>query len=441
MDRSQDSSSWQRIWQLSWPIMLSNMTMPLVGATDVAMMGHLSDPALVGGVALGSLLFNFFYMGFGFLRMGTTGFVAQCYGSRDTRGLQLILARSLMLAAGLGGALILLAPLLILAAVGIFSADQAVEAHMDSYVRWRILAAPAALANMVLLGWLYGVQAMRLAMLQLVFVNLANIGLNFWLVFGLDTQIEGVALASAGAQWLGLVLTVFLVRRHLAARFGLRFTLRLPGLFGGAGWTGFLLVGRDITVRTMLLLLAEAVLVHAAAAQGVAELGAMKIVLVLFSLIAFGLDGFAHAGEALAGSAIGQRDRRMLNLVVWRSCWLAAAAGLFMTLIIVTGAGWIIPLLTSQPLLQEATHQVWLWAAVLPLASFLAFQMDGIFVGAALGREMRDAMIASVLFFAGLLWIIGMDSLDGLLASFNLYLVMRGLVLLGLLGRVRALAG
>jgi len=107
----------------------------------------------------------------------------------------------------------------------------------------------------------------------------------------------------------------------------------------------------------------------------------------------------------------------------------------------VTGAGWIIPLLTSQLLLQEATHQVWLWAAVLPLASFLAFQLDGIFVGAALGREMRDAMIASVLFFAGLLWIIGMDSLDGLLASFNLYLVMRGLVLLGLLGRVRALAG
>ena len=421
--------------------MLSNMTMPLVGASDVAMMGHLSDPALVGGVALGSLLFNFFYMGFGFLRMATTGFVAQCYGRADADGLVLVLARSLILAAGLGGALILLAPLVTLAAMGIFSADQAVEAHMDSYVRWRILAAPAALANMVLLGWLYGVQAMRLAMVQLIFVNLVNIGLNFWLVFGLDMQIEGVALASVGAQWLGLALTVFLVRQHLAARFGLRLRLPGTGLFAAAGWTGFLLVGRDITVRTMLLLLAEAVLIYAAAAQGIAELGAMKIILVLFSLIAFGLDGFAHAGEALAGAAIGQRNKQILSLVIWRSCWLAAAAGGVMTVIILTGIGWILPLLTSQPLLQAATEQVWLWAALLPLTSFLAFQMDGIFVGAALAREMRNAMILSVLFFAGLLWVIGLDSLDGLLASFNLYLLMRGLVLLGLLGRVRALAG
>ena len=208
----QDQASWRYIWAISWPIFLANITFPLVGAADTAMMGRLDDASFVGGVALGSLVFNFIYSGFGFLRMATTGLVAQAHGRGATSEIENQLVCGLVLAFGLGIAVVLATPLVLSLTGALLSASPAVEGLMQDYVGIRILAVPAALANMVLLGCLFGRQHMRLVLVQIVFINLINLGLNVLFVLGFGMAIEGVALASVAAQWIGLAVMLVLIR-------------------------------------------------------------------------------------------------------------------------------------------------------------------------------------------------------------------------------------
>ena len=166
--KTDNNPSWHRIWQISWPVMLSNLTLPLVGAVDVAMMGHLPDPALIGGVALGALIFNFVFLFFSFLRMSTTGFTAQAHGRIATLEIQKILILGMVIGASGGVLIIALYPLIAWAAPLLFQADTAVEIHMMRYINVRIFGAPAVLMNFALLGWLFGLQAMRVCMFQLL---------------------------------------------------------------------------------------------------------------------------------------------------------------------------------------------------------------------------------------------------------------------------------
>ncbi|MGB2399640.1 MAG: MATE family efflux transporter, partial [Candidatus Puniceispirillaceae bacterium] len=198
--------SYHHIWRLSWPIILSNMTFPLVGAVGVAMMGHLPDPAYVGGVGLGTLVFNVIYLAFSFLRMGTTGFASQAFGRKDTAELGAILLRSMMIAGLMGLVIILLQYPLIATASHLLQASAETEMLMTRYMAIRIYDVPASLLNLAILGWLFGQQQMKLCMLHLVFVNLLNASLAAFFVLGMNMTIEGVALASIAAQYSGLAL-------------------------------------------------------------------------------------------------------------------------------------------------------------------------------------------------------------------------------------------
>ena len=448
-DSSQEQDSWQqrtgwrRLWAISWPVIVANITFPLVGAADTAMMGRLDDASFVGGVALGSLVFNFIYFGLGFLRMCTTGLVAQAHGRGDIRDIENHLVRGLIIALILGTAFVLAAPLVHVVTAVLLSASGAVESLMKTYVGIRLFAVPAALANMVLLGCLFGRQQMRLVMVQIIAINLVNLGLNFVFVLGFGMAIEGVALASVVAQWVGLGLTLGLVGwfwRDVLAGARRRIFTRRPAWLDAAAFSRFFVIGGDITIRTVLILLSEAILLNHAAEFGDLSLAATQFILVIFALVSFGLDGFAHAAEALVGEAVGRRQPQMLDLVVRRTNILAGCMAATTGILVWVGGPVIVGMLTSQPDLAALTLAHWHWAALLAPAGFLAFQMDGIFIGATQSRDMRNAMLISAGIFLLLVPGLGHFGLNGLLAAFTIYLGLRGITLQMRMARVRALA-
>jgi MATE family multidrug resistance protein len=436
-------TSWHHIWSISWPIFLANITVPLVGAVDTAMMGRFPDPAYIGGVALGTLVFNFLYFGLGFLRMCTTGLVAQAHGRNDEAEIENLLIRGLIIALTLGSLAILASPIIHLVTSQLLAASSSVERQMQIYVEIRLFAAPAALGNMVLLGCLFGRQQMRLCMVQIMVVNICNLLLNILFVVGFEMKIDGIALASVAAQWAGFIFTLGLIGwqwRGMLRGVMARLFTRTPSWFDLPAFGQFFSLGLDLILRTMMLLACEAIFLNNAAVLGDMELAAAQLVIVMFGIIAFGLDGYAHAAEALVGDAIGRKDPVMLNLAIKRTNALAFASSLLMGLFILAGEMPIIGALTNQQSLIELTAQQWHWVALMPCASFLAFQMDGIFVGATRGREMRNAMLVSTAVFVALVWVAAPYGLAGLLAAFTLWLGMRGLTLWLLLPRVIRLA-
>ena len=438
----QKQTGWRHLWSVTWPIIIANVTIPLVGAADTAMMGRLDDASFVGGVALGSLVFNFIYFGLGFLRMCTTGLIAQAQGRGDLQEIENHLVRGLILAFCLGFLFVIATPLVHLVTGAMLTASDAVETLMQDYVGIRLLAVPAALANMVLLGCIFGRQQMRLAMVQIIFINLANLALNLFFVLGLGMTIEGVALASVVAQWTGLAVTLGLVGWHwrdLLAGAGRRIFTRHPAWLDPAAFMRFFEIGGDITIRTVLILLSEAVLLNLAAGISDLSLAATQLILVMFGLISFTLDGFAHAAEALVGEAVGRRHLPMLDRVVRRTNIMAGCTALVISALIWTGGPWIVGLLTSQQDLASLTLAHWHWAALLPPISFLAFQMDGVFIGATKSREMRNAMLVSAGLFGVAILLLGGLGLNGLFAAFTIYLGLRGITLQMRMGRVRAL--
>ncbi len=436
-------TSWQHIWRLSWPIMLSNITVPLVGVVDVAMMGRLNDPAFIGGVGLGMMVFNFMYFGLGFLRMGTTGMVAQMHGAEQNTAISHFLMRGVGVALGLGGVLILASPFITSAAIKIFSASNIAEALMAEYVTIRLFAAPAALANLVLLGGLYGKQQMQLGMALLFIVNGLNLLLDIILVNGFGMTINGVALASVAAQWSGFGLMLWWIARAWPGQLGQLLRplakAKMPIWFDLSALCQFFTLGRDIFIRTILLLSCEALFLNEAAKLGDLSLAACQIMLSIFGVLAFALDGFAHAAEALVGEAIGQKNKSMLTIVIRRTNYLAAMVAGLQGALLWLGKPLILSLMTSQADLIAFIDVYWIWVAVLPLASFLAFQMDGIFVGATRGKEMRNAMLVASASFAATVLLIPVD-LMMLVGSFVGYLALRGISLCCLISYVYKMA-
>jgi len=437
-------TSWRHIWRLAWPIIISNITVPLVGAVDVAMMGRIDDPAFIGGVGLGMMLFNAIYFGMGFLRMGTTGLVAQSQGEDAATQIARIMVRGLVLACAIGMIIILATPVITSIATVVFSASELVESLMVDYSTIRLFAAPAALGNMVVLGVLYGRQQMFGGMLLLLIVNAINLILDFVFVLGLGMTVRGVALASVIAQWSGFLFMMWYINRPGSpigiGRF-LHTTLFLSALRDRMAYRRFFVLGRDIFIRTALLVFCEALVLNQAAKLGDLDLATCQLVLTLFGILAFALDAFAYAAEALVGEAIGKRNSTDLQIVIRRINSLAAGMALGIAAILWLGDTVIIRLFTTQAALIAHAQTHWVWACLLAPASFMAFQLDGIFVGATRGQDMRNAMIFSTGGLGIALLLLAPWGLQGLLAAFVGYLGLRGASLWWHIDRVYAQAG
>ncbi|AOJ13132.1 MATE family efflux transporter [Burkholderia vietnamiensis] len=419
--------SHRRVLALAFPIVLANLTQPLLGAVDTAVAGHLDGAQYLGGVALGGLVFNFVFWGFGFLRMGTTGLVAQAHGARDAAGIRLSVLRALIVAFALGAAVLALqVPLLSFALTALGGSD-AVRATALAYSRARIWSAPFALANYVVLGYLLGVQRVRLALVAQVFINAVNIGAVLLYVYGFGWSIAGIGAATATADACGFALGAWMLWRLRPRGLG---PLAAHALVDRAALTRLIALNRDIFLRTLCLLGAFGWFAHLGAQQGDATLAANALLLNFQTFMAYGLDGFAHAAEALVGAAAGARNRATFRQAVRVTLLWSALGALLFALVYWAAGGWIVARLTDQADIRAVALRYLPWAAVSPIVSVWGFLLDGVFIGATQTQSLMRAMVASLaVFIAATLVAVGPFGNHGLWFALLLFMAARGATL------------
>ena len=417
----------RRVWRLAGPIILANLTTPLLGAVDTAVVGHLPDPSYIGGVAVGSVIFSFLFWGFGFLRMGTTGFTAQAYGAGDAAELRACLLRPLALALGFGALLILLQSPVRAVALWAMDTSAEVEGHTSIYFDIRIWSAPAALVNYALLGWLLGVQRATAALVLQLLLNGTNILLDLVFVIGLDWGGAGVAwaplIAEPVAAATGLALILYKPAQRPSADDWQR--LRDP-----ARLAALMRVNLDIFIRTFCLTLAFGIFTSQSAGFGDVILAGNAILLQFQSVIAHGLDGFAHAAEILAGSALGARNRATFRRAVVVCTLWGLGAALLVSAFLLAAGPLLIALFTSLPEVRLSAESYLWWMIASPLVSVWSFLLDGVFIGATRTAAMRNAMLASLAVFLLANWLL-LPPLGnhGLWLSLTLFMAARAVTL------------
>jgi MATE family multidrug resistance protein len=411
-------------WRLAGPIILANLSVPMLGAVDTAVMGHLPDPAYLGGVAVGAVVFQFIYWGFGFLRMGTTGLAAQAYGADDQAELRAILLRSLLIAVAAGLALWMLQGPIFAIARALFDASAEVEGYAHDYFRVRIWSAPATLANYCLIGWFIGVRDTRAALILQLWMNGLNVALSLSFVVGLGWGVEGVAAATAIAEYAAIAAAPLLMRGRARAQIDLADVFdatRLKRLFG---------LNFDIFIRTLCLIATFALFTRQGASMGNALLAANAVLMQLQHFLSFGLDGFAHAAEAMVGGAIGARDRTAFRQSVRITGQWALIVATGYTVTYALAAPLVIGLLTDIPDVRASAGEYFIWLALSPLISVWSFMLDGIFIGATRTRDMRNSMILSfAIFLIAMSLLQPMFGNHGLWAALMIFMASRALSL------------
>lgn len=382
----------RQLFALALPMILSNITVPLLGLVDTAVIGHLSDAYYLGGVALGSTIITLIIWLLGFLRMATTGLVAQAYGANDINAQLKLLVQGAMLATGLGIAVILLQVPLLSLALSFSEASVEVERYCREYFHIRIWSTPFALLNLVMLGWLLGRQQPKAAMWQLIFANVANIILDVLFVLGFGWGVKGAALASVCADITAFSVALFMVLQQFKLSSQFTFDhLRLHLTFAGYG--KLLRLNSDIFIRSLCLQAAFAFMTFHGAGLGDNTVAANAVLLNLLLLISYALDGIAYYAEAEVGKAYGQkRAQQLYEAVVLAWCWSAITA-LGFTLIFSLWGSHIIELLTSIDEVRTTAQTYLIWLVLLPLWSFSSYLFDGVYIGAAQGKVMRNSMI------------------------------------------------
>jgi len=382
-----------RIWRLSAPIILSGISVPLLGAVDTAVVGRLFDPAYIGGVALGAVIFDFVFWGFGFLRMGTTGLAAQADGAGDAAERNAVLSRALLLGAALGLVVLLLQVPIGWLAFSLLQGSEAVETQARLYYSIRIWSAPATLANYALLGWLLARQRTDLVLVVELALNLVNILLDLWFVLGLGWGVAGVAAASVIAELVALGLA--LVIRH---RLGHRLDWRRERarILDRARLMALMRVNFDILVRTLSLIAALALFTATGARMGDLPLAGNAILMNFFLLLSYGLDGFAHTAQILVGTAIGARDRAAYRRAVGDTTLWAAGIAVAGAVGFALAGPSLVRLYSVNPAVQAQALAYLPWMVAISLIAVWCFQFDGIYIGATRTAEMRNGMLISL---------------------------------------------
>ncbi|MCK5777554.1 MAG: MATE family efflux transporter [Rhodospirillales bacterium] len=417
----------RRTWRIALPVIVTNVSVPILGIVDTAVVGRLPGPEFVGAVAVGALIFNLLYHGCNFLRMGTTGLTAQSFGARDGREVRTWLVRALMLGGVLGAMMVVLQWPIFAAASLIVGPSDSVRPLTEEYFSIRIWSAPAALANYALLGWFFGTQNTRAALITQVYMNGINALLDFWFVMGLGWGVAGVAWATVTGETTAVILGLYLARKHLHTMGG-RFDF--AQIMQAAPIKRMLSVNGDIFVRSMCLQTVFVILTAIGARMGDTVLAANAILLHIQVLTAYGLDGFSTAAEALAGEAKGARSRKNFTAAIRTTAtWALLLAVVFSALTAVFGPYMIDALTVDEGV--RTTARIYLtWSILLPMISVWSFQLDGIFIGCTWSREMRNAMILSLLIYlAALPLLVPTFENHGLWGAFTILMAVRAITL------------
>lgn len=413
------------MWRIAAPMILSNVSVPLLGMVDTGVTGHLGSSAYLGAVAIGSMIFTLIYTGMNFLRMGTTGIAAQSFGAKDHDGLRAVLGQALIV--GLVIALTLIALQLPLSqlALGLFGGDAQTQQLAREYFLIRIWSAPATLANYVLIGWFIGMQNARVPLLIFLAVNLTNIALDLLFVVVLGMKIDGVALASVIAEYTGFIVGAGFALSALRQRAG-RWPLgRLTNI---GAYKAFFSINANLFVRTMALMFTLSFVTAQSARLGGLVLAANAILLNFQYLTAFGLDGIAHAAEALVGKAIGERRRDALEAAVSLTLKWSVVFALGFTVFYIVAGPAIISVLTNLEDVRATAIRYLPWMIASPLVSVWCFLYDGVYIGATRAREMRNIMVFSAIaVFLPAWYLLQPLGNDGLWLAFLLFMASRGM--------------
>lgn len=414
-------ASYRRIWLLSWPVMISNISQPMLGLVDTAVIGHLPDSRFLAAVAIGSTLFSFVYWSFGFLRMGTTGMIAQQVGAHNGSANRTVLAQSLILASMISLLLLMLQEPIIDTGLSLLASKQNFLGHAQVYANIRIYGAPAVLCSYVLVGWFVGNQQTKVILILLVSTNLVNIVFNLIAVSLLGLEVAGLAYASLIAEYFGLLLALWFCRRSLrdiSGRVSRHLLMRLKYYYP------IINVNRYLFVRTVMLLLAMSFFTAQGAKLGTDILAANAVLMTFVMLISHVLDGFAHALEALAGKAVGARDMQQFNQLVSAAVVLSAAVAVAFSLLFYVAGELFISLLTSIEIVRATAINYLPWLVALPIVAVTSYLLDGVFIGATQVKVMQNAMLVAVIVVYFPLWY----ATQGLL-NHGLWLALLGLYL------------
>lgn len=385
------------LW-LAVPMVLSNITIPLLGLVDAAVIGHLEHAWYLGGVALGSTVISVVFWLLGFLRMSTTGLTAQALGAENAHALARVWLQGILMALTFA-ALFLLFHRWIADVVFSFSdASQEVKYYAEQYFVVRAWSAPASLANFVLLGWLLGTQNARAPMWMVIITNLVNIALDVVFVIGFGWQVQGAALASVIADYAGMSFGVVCVWRYWLRH-------RLPSPLtvlhdATQGLSRFVRLNRDIFLRSLCLQAAFSFMTFQGAAFGDQTVAANAVLMSFLMIISYGMDGFAYAIEAMVGKAIGARSPSQLQASMIGTVFWSLIICLILTVIFAWCGAMLIHVITDISAVQLKAQEFLPWLVAMPLTSMWCFLLDGIFIGATKGKEMRNSMfVAAMAFF------------------------------------------
>ncbi|MEM6629202.1 MAG: MATE family efflux transporter [Bacteroidota bacterium] len=382
----------RQILRLAIPNILSNLTVPLLGMVDTALMGRMDSEIYLGAIALGGILFNFIYWGFGFLRMGTTGLTAQAHGRSNSTECRALLGRSLSIALIAGILLIILQVFIERLGFFLLTADSEVKSLGRSYYYIRIYAAPATIGLYALTGWFLGMQNARFPLWIALCVNLLNIVFNAYFVLERNMGVEGVAWGTVLAQYIGFVFALHLLRRGFPA-----YTQRISfaDVWESQALLQFFRVNSDIFLRTLCLIGSFGAFVSFSGELGTLILAANQVLLQYFHLLSYGVDGFAYAAESLTGKFKGAEDSSMLRQTVGYLQYWALGIGIGFALLFAVSGNFFLVLFTDQESILQLASTYLPWLVGLSLLGALAFMWDGIFIGLTETRAMRNTMIGS----------------------------------------------
>ena len=420
------SSSDKALWRLALPMILSNITVPLLGVVDTAVIGHLDSPIYLGGVAVGATATSFIFMLLLFLRMSTTGLTAQAFGANDKTALARALTQPLLIALVAGVLFVLLRTPFSFLAASLMGGSPEVQHQAQIFINIRWLSAPATLANLVIIGWLLGVQYARAPMVLLIVGNMVNILLDLLFVLKLHWGVAGAAAATATAEYVTLGVGLWMVVRVLKLR-GISFSLLKQSWRGDAA--RLFRLNRDIMLRSLMVQICFASLTLLGARLGPDVVAVNAVLLMFLTFTAYALDGFAYAVEACSGEAVGAKDRSRLLLIWHAACRQAGIVALAFAAIYALTGPQIVALLTSLEPLREMADRYLAWQVILPLVGVWCYLLDGMFIGATRGREMRNSMVMAAVGYGLALLSLPWLGNHGLWLAVTVFLALRGVTL------------
>jgi len=417
----------KEILRLAIPNIISNISIPLLGMADLAVLGHLESERYMGAIAIGGTIFNFIYWGFAFLRMGTSGMTAQEYGKNNLLEAIAILFRALMVSFVAGLLIILIQQPIAWLSFGLIKGSLEVEAIAYQYYIILIWATPAALGLFAITGWFIGMQNANIPMIINIIIFFLNIAFNLWFVFGLGMKADGVAWGTLISLYIGFAVGLSVIFYQYKAEIravNWYIVLKISEI------KRFFSINTDIFIRMICIIFVFTFFNFQSAAKGDTILAVNSVLMSFFMFFSFFADGFAYAGEALVGKYVGSRNyEKLMQTIRYQFIW-GVTIGVFMSGVYAFAGINIMKLITNQPNVIAAAEPYIFWAALIPVISFTSFIWDGIYIGATATRLMRNTMLiaAFVIFLPSYLILSHYFEHQALWLSFVLFMLGRGIL-------------